>query len=347
MTTVPRDVRERIEDALRELEADHDISIVLAIARGSHAWGLDSPESDYDVGVVYAPRDLRTGFHLTAPRDTIERSVGSEIEISGWNVTKFAALLSQSNDGAIDTLRSPIRYRERFDADALREYVESTFDPVSLYYCYRGIAKSNYRKYLSSHLVDNEKQLYPIVERTDEAYVVGSRKSDGVFSIPRHFVDSDDPARIPTEHTDHVEHAESVSTSKETQPSREFVERTVRSTKTRQTVKRNLAVLIAVMSARYLLATGEKGDHELPYVDFPTFLAEQAPAVFDGEWLTLAEELVERKRRGDDSVVGDRIGYERATLPETIDYEAHTRPGPEKAALDEFVDEMLAAATEP
>ncbi|QCJ46463.1 DNA polymerase beta superfamily protein [Haloprofundus sp. MHR1] len=341
MTTIPAEARERIEDALRELEAERDVSVVLAVARGSHAWGLDSPESDYDVGVVYAPRDLRTGFHLSKPRDTVERTFGADIELSGWGVTKFATLLSQSNDGAIDALRSPIRYRERFDADTLREYVEATFDPVSLYYCYRGIAKSNYRKYLSWHLVDSEKQLYPIVERTDEAYVVRSRGSDGEFTIPRHLVDSEEPARIP------AEHVESKSASGAERPSHEFVERTVRSTKTRQTVKRNLAVLVAVMSARYLLATGEEGRHELPHVDVPTFLAEQAPDVFDDDLLALAEELVERKRRGDDGEIGDRIGPETATLPEKIDYETHARPGPDASKLDEFVDEMLDAAAEP
>ncbi|WP_224268635.1 nucleotidyltransferase domain-containing protein [Haloprofundus salinisoli] len=340
MTTIPAEGRERIEAALRELEAEHDISVVLAVARGSHAWGLDSPESDYDVGVVYAPDDLRTGFHLSRPRDTVERTFGPDVELSGWDVTKFATLLSQSNDGAIDTLRSPIRYRERFDADALREYVEETYNPVGLYYCYRGIAKSNYRKYLSRHLTDSKKQLYPIVERTDTEYVVRSRRSGGQFSIPRHLVDSGDPARIP------VEHVESKSTSEAERASSGFVERTVRSTKTRRTVKRNLAVLVAVMNARYLLATGEAGAHELPHVDFPTFLVDQAPSVFDDDLLALAEELVERKRRGDNGEIGDRIGYETATLPEKIDYETHTRPGPENAELDEFIDEMLAAATE-
>ncbi|WP_224335139.1 nucleotidyltransferase domain-containing protein [Haloprofundus halobius] len=340
MTTISADARERIEAALRELETEHEISVVLAVARGSHAWGLDSPESDYDVGVVYAPNDLRTGFHLSAPRDTVERKFGSDIEVSGWNVTKFARLLSQSNDGAIDTLRSPIRYRERFDADALREYVEATYNPVELYYCYRGIAKSNYRKYLSWHLTDSEKQLYPIVERTADEYVVRSRESDGQFSIPRHLVDSGKPVRIP------AEHVEPESTSEAAQPPHEFVERAVQSTKTRRTVKRNLAVLVAVMDARFLLATGEAGAHELPHVDFPTFLAEQAPSVFDDDVLALAEELVERKRRWDNGEIGDRIGYETATLPEAIDYETHTRPGPDEATLDEFIDEMLDAAAE-
>ncbi|WP_224449282.1 nucleotidyltransferase domain-containing protein [Haloprofundus salilacus] len=337
MTTTSADVRDRIDAALDSFEAEYEVSVVLAVARGSHAWGLASPESDYDVGVVYAPDDLRTGFHLSAPRDTVGRTFDPDIEVRGWNATKFAKLLSQSNDGAVDALRSPIRYRERFDADALREYVEETYNPAALYHCYRGIAKSNYRKYLSRHLVDNEKQLYPIQERTADEYVVRSRVSGKRFSVPRRLVDSGESVRVS------VELVESGPTAETAGASPEFVERTFRSTKTRRTVKRNLSVLAAVMNARYLLATGEAGEHELPHVDFSTFLAEQAPNVFDDELLALADELVERKRRGDNSDIGDRIGYETATLPEELDYETHARPGPANTRLDEFVDEMLAA----
>ncbi|TYL36828.1 nucleotidyltransferase [Natronococcus pandeyae] len=304
MGTVATHVRETIDDQLAGIEHAHDVSVVLAVARGSHAWGAASPASDYDVGFVYAPTDLRQYAHLEGVDDVIvaERDT---FEYQGWDVRKFAGLLADSNDGAIDLLRSPIRYRVAYDPDELAAYVERTYNPIDLYHAWRGIAANNYRKYLSEHLVRTDDAIFPILEARDDEYVV--EDDDGTMTVP-----ADDER---------------------------FSE-----TQTKPTVKRNLTVVRAAMAARYLKATGERGGHELPALEFETFLDEQAPSVFDAARIDRARELLERKRAGEGGVrIGDAVGRAFAHPPKRIDPAVHARDGPSRERLDEFVDEMLEA----
>ncbi|MDG5819482.1 nucleotidyltransferase domain-containing protein [Natronococcus sp. A-GB7] len=304
MASIPSHVRETIDSHLDEIERVRAVSIVLAVARGSHAWGGAGPDSDYDVGFVYAPTDLRRYAHLGG-LEGVCLEEREEFEYQGWDVRKFAALLADSNDGAIDILRSPVRYRTRYDPDPLADYVERTYNPIDLYHAWRGIATNNYRKYLSEHLVRTDDETFPILEHRDGEYVVETE--DGTATVA-----ADDER---------------------------FSE-----TATRPTVKRNLTVTRAAMAARYLQATGERGDHELPALEFERFLDEQAPAVFDAERLDRARNLLERKRAGEGGVrIGDAVGRAFAHPPKRIDPAVHARDGPDRERLNGFVDEMLAA----
>ncbi|ADD06404.1 nucleotidyltransferase, predicted [Natrialba magadii ATCC 43099] len=355
----------------------HDVTVVLAVARGSYAWGGASPASDYDVGFVFVPTDFRRYAHLQRPDETIviqreergdsgDQDVGAhgdcgddsdrgndsgdgrdsttgdenraEFDYQGWDIRQFMRLLANSNDGAIDLLRSPIRYRLACDPsvlDELRVYVERTYNPMDLYHAYRGIATSNYRKYISHHLVRSDDELFPIVETRADEYVVETAEPADTLAT-----DGDD---VPTT---------TIAADDE-----RFTE-----TQTKPTVKRNLTIYRAAMAARYLKATGECGEtggntvatgdagtdtntsHDLPALEFEQFLTEQAPAVFDTERIQRARDLLERKRRGEgDEEVGDVVGREFAQPSVEIEPSIHVRSGPEPARLDEFTDELLAA----
>lgn len=308
MATVPNRVSETVDELLTAIEREHDVSIALAVARGSHAWGAASPTSDYDVGFVFVPDDLRQYAHLEEPPTTIDETADAdEIELRGWDVRTFARLLADSNDGAIDLLRSPIRYRTGSEPTDLAAYLERTYNPMDLYHAWRGIATSNYRKYVSHHLVRTDDVIFPIVDVLEDgdAYVVETGD------------------RTTTISADDERYAE---------------------TQTKPTVKRNLTITRAAMSARYLKATGEQGDHELPALEFERFLTEQAPAVFGAKRIEQARGLLERKRAGEGGVdVGDAVGREFAHPPREIDPAVHARSGPDPARLDEFVDELISA----
>ena len=304
MPSVSNHIYEDIDDALTWIEIDHRVDVVFAAARGSHAWGAASPASDYDVGFVFVPRDLRQYAHLEGPTDVLLEQ-RDEFEFQGWDVRTFARLLADSNDGAIDALRSPVRYRVAYDPTDLASYVAETYNPMDLYHAWRGIATNNYRKYISHHLVRSDDELFPIVEARADEYVVET--DDGTRTIPA--------------------------------ADAQFTE-----TQTRPTVKRNLTITRAAMSARYLKATGERGRHELPAIDFGRFLTEQAPAVFGEDRIRRARELLERKRAGDGGVpIGDVVGREFAHPPREIDPSVHARSGPDRERLDGFIDEIIDA----
>ncbi|ELY93095.1 nucleotidyltransferase [Natrialba chahannaoensis JCM 10990] len=324
---VPARVRTIIERQLERIEHTHDIKVVLAVARGSHAWGGASPASDYDVGLVFAPTDLRQYAHLERPDDTLVTQFSGEdnVDYQGWSIRKFTDLLAGSNDGALDLVRSPIRYRiacEPSVLDELRAYIEHTYNPMDLYHAYRGIAASNYRKYISHHLVRTDDELFPIVDTRTDSYVV-ERATEGTGDGTATMTIAADDER--------------------------FTE-----TQTKPTVKRNLTIYRASMAARYLQATGECGvasdtptsptSHDLPALEFEQFLTEQAPAVFDTERIERTQDLLERKHRGEgDDVVGDVVGREFAHPPVDIEPAIHARSGPVPGRLDEFTDELLAA----
>lgn len=303
MSPVPAHVHETVDDHLTAIEREHDVAVAMAVARGSHAWGAASPDSDYDVGFVFVPTDLRRYAHLEGTPETVVADRG-ECEYQGWDVRTFARLLADSNEGAIDLLRSPIRYRLAYDPADLTAYIERTYNPIDLYHTWRGIATSNYRKYISHHLVRNDDETFPIVDAGDETFTVET--DDGTTTV------SADDER--------------------------FTE-----TQTKPTVKRNLTIYRAAMSAYYLKETGERGEHELPALEFETFLREQAPEVFDAERIDRARELLERKRAGDgETDIGDAVGPEFAHPPREIDPAVHARDGPDTERLNGFIDEIIA-----
>ncbi|WP_339104948.1 DNA polymerase beta superfamily protein [Haloterrigena salinisoli] len=315
MSTVPDAVFETVDDLLATIEHDRDVRVALAVARGSHAWGAASPESDYDVGVVFVPDDLRRYAHLEGRPETILEESG-DVELQGWDVRTFARLLADSNDGAIDLLRSPVRYRVAYDPAALAAYVDRTYNPMDLYHAWRGIATSNYRKYVSHHLVRSDDATFPIVEVREDEYVVETRDEGGGDDSGT----GDGTRTIPAD-------------------DERFTE-----TQTKPTVKRNLTIVRAAMSARYLRATGERGDHELPAIEFDRFLDEQAPSVFDADRIHRARALLERKRAGEGAaVIGDAVGREFAHPPREIDPAIHARSGPALGRLDGFIDELIDA----
>jgi len=337
-------VHDQANEHLDFIEEEYNVTVVVAVAHGSHAWGLSNADSDYDIKAVYVPDSLHQYAQLGSHDETITRDF-DEFEIEAWDIQKFGELLVQSNDQALDVLRSPIAYRERFDRDELREFIEENYSPIALYHKYRSISKNNYRKYLSHHLASNRKDTYPILERWDRenlnGYLVRNEHTGKDMFVPDRVIDNDKDEflHMDFEDVDTTEDDHRYCPNCDRQPDQLPVK--FQTTNTRQTVKRNLAVTRASMYAYYVKRTGENGEHELPHVEFPAFLSEQAPDVFNEDVLDLAWELVEKKLDSDKSEIGDRVGHEFAPPPEDIDRDIHVSKPPEKDTLNSFIADIL------
>lgn len=324
---------------LDTIEAEYDVSIALAVAHGSHAWGLDNENSDYDIKAIYVPNSLNQYAHIGSHNKTINRTFG-DFEIEGWDIQKFASLLSESNEQALDVLRSPIVYQVTFDRTPLRKFIEEAYNPIQLYHCYRSIANNNYRKYLSDHLTSNRNTTYPIIERRDDGMLVYNEYADTELYVPHSVIDSDDAFIDIAFDELNVDKSEYQScpncdSSPGSLPTK------FQTTQTKRTVKRNLAVMRASMHAYYLKATGEDSKHELPHVSFPTFLEDQAPAVFDQNTLETAWSLVKKKQDGNNEIIGDEVGRDFAHPPQEIDPEIHATNSPDQPTLNEFIDIII------
>ncbi len=101
----------KIKQYLHELEKDQDIEILLACETGSRAWGFPSPDSDYDVRIIYKHKK-DWYLSLAESKDSIDCFFeDNEIDISGWELRKSLRLLHKSNPPLLERIQSPIVYK--------------------------------------------------------------------------------------------------------------------------------------------------------------------------------------------------------------------------------------------
>lgn len=171
------DTLARLRNTLAEIARQHEVTVLAARNIGSHAWGLAGPDSDYDVGFVYAQDPLAYAT-LGEYRPSIELDAGAAIELTGWNVTRFGELLTDSNPSVLEFLHSPVRYREHEALAALEADVSSDFVPIDLYHHYRSLAETNYQTYIQRRLLDRGELIGAIEDETPDAYIVRPQDAD-------------------------------------------------------------------------------------------------------------------------------------------------------------------------
>ena len=103
-------MEERIRQYIKEIEKAQDIKVLLACETGSRAWGFPSPDSDYDVRLIYRHR-MDWYLSLLEPKDTFEVMLeDNNFDISGWDIRKTLGLLWKSNPPLLERIQSPIVY---------------------------------------------------------------------------------------------------------------------------------------------------------------------------------------------------------------------------------------------
>jgi predicted nucleotidyltransferase len=300
--------------ALSKVEQAHDVQIIAARDTGSRAWGLDGPESDYDVDFLFTqpPVEYATVGEYEA---SITTTHGEKLELSGWNVKRFAELLIDSNPSVVEFLHSSLRYRDHEALDRLESAVADEFDPLTLYHHYRSLARNQHRKYIQRVLLDGDDPEWLVVASDEAGYDVRPVDSYGPDASGPDTPQSE-PKRVerPTE---------------------------LRAATTDRCVKRNLYVGRAALAARYVLAT-----HEFPPLQFSAMLDELATldqfgelgrGAQPGRWIEAARELAEKKRAGEGGeTVGDAFGAE-VIPPTEIDHERHGGGGIDVERVNQFV----------
>lgn len=154
--------RARIHHAIASLETRADVRVLLAVESGSRAWGLPSPDSDYDVRLVYCHRPE---WYLTLDegRDTIEQPVDDLLDFSGWELRKFLRLLRAGNATPAEWLQSPIAYHEAPGAaDVLRALLPATFNPRPILHHYLGMVRRGVAEDLTGETVRLKRLFYAL-----------------------------------------------------------------------------------------------------------------------------------------------------------------------------------------
>jgi predicted nucleotidyltransferase len=156
------EVFSRIQKRIKEIEAEHQVDILLAVESGSRAWGFESTNSDYDVRFIYRrPRDWY--LRVLPGRDVIEYPIVDEFDYSGWDVKKSLFLMNKSNPVLMEWLRSPIVYQKNSKAaEILLHASDRYFSQISSSYHYLNMARGNFNDYLQREVVKIKKYFYAL-----------------------------------------------------------------------------------------------------------------------------------------------------------------------------------------
>jgi len=138
-------MRKEILNYLDELERKEGIKILLAVESGSRAWGCPSPDSDYDVRILFV-RPLESYLSVVKPVEDLNIFHGKLLDINGWDVRKAFGLIRKSNATPFEWSQSPIVYLERGEfSKTVLALCRKYFRPYHAVNHYRGIAKNSYQ----------------------------------------------------------------------------------------------------------------------------------------------------------------------------------------------------------
>jgi predicted nucleotidyltransferase len=153
-------MRGEILAALRSIEAEAHVRVLLAVESGSRAWGFASPDSDYDVRFIYVHEPA---WYLTVfeSRDVIEKMLPGELDVSGWDLRKSLRLFSKCNLALNEWLGSPVVYSETpgFRAE-LRTLIPMFFNATRATHHYRSMAKQALSNLTAENKISIKKLLY-------------------------------------------------------------------------------------------------------------------------------------------------------------------------------------------
>ncbi len=133
---------ERIHHYLQQLEQEKDIHILLACETGSRAWGFPSPDSDFDVRLIYVHR-MDWYLSVDDRKNTLERMYeGNELDITGWELKKSLQLLRKSNAALLERIQSPIIYRaDNVFLEAIKTVAQQQYSRIGTIHHYWSMAK--------------------------------------------------------------------------------------------------------------------------------------------------------------------------------------------------------------
>lgn len=152
-------VEELVRGKIKEIEKKEHVKVLHAVESGSRAWGIASPDSDYDVRFVYV-RPLEYYLGLEQKKDFIDWELNETLDINGWDLSKTLRQFHKSNATLFEWSDSPIVYHTTPEWEQVREISKQYFSCKSAMYHYYGTANKNYLEYLTEDMVKYKKYFY-------------------------------------------------------------------------------------------------------------------------------------------------------------------------------------------
>ncbi|GKQ42207.1 nucleotidyltransferase [Companilactobacillus sp. RD055328] len=154
-------INELVNEKVKEIEANENVKVLLAVESGSRAWGFDSPDSDYDVRFIYK-RNETDYLRLEGIRDVIEWQLDDTLDISGWDIQKSLRLLYRSNPTLFEWFNSDVVYYQTEEINILRDILPQFFSKKKSLYHYLNMARTNNKQSIQNgdHMISIKKYFY-------------------------------------------------------------------------------------------------------------------------------------------------------------------------------------------
>lgn len=156
-----RDIKKEILDKLTEIEKKENVRVLHAVESGSRAWGVESPDSDYDVRFVYV-RQKEDYLSLQERRDVIEWQLDEVLDINGWDLKKTLVQFHKGNATLFEWANSPVVYKTTEEWKNIYESSKEYFSEKVALYHYYGTANSTFKQYLQGDEVKYKKYIYAL-----------------------------------------------------------------------------------------------------------------------------------------------------------------------------------------
>jgi uncharacterized protein len=151
-----------IQNTLETYAKSQGIDILYSCEAGSRAWGLSSPDSDFDVRFVYK-RPIQEYHRIDEPDNLLSFCIdpsapgnnsGTEFEFVGWDIHKALNFLRKSNPTMLEWLYSDIIYSMDDSFDAVMRLRDIATPSVHAHYM--SMARHNYHQYIENPLKKGE-----------------------------------------------------------------------------------------------------------------------------------------------------------------------------------------------
>lgn len=156
-----RNINEEILNKIKEIEQNEGVKVLYAVESGSRAWGVASPDSDYDIRFIYV-RKLEDYLRLDDVRDVIEWQLDDVLDVNGWDLRKVMQHFYKGNATLFEWCNSPIVYLTTPEWKTICEVGLKYFSEKAAIYHYYGTAKSTYEGFLTGDMVRYKKYVYAL-----------------------------------------------------------------------------------------------------------------------------------------------------------------------------------------
>lgn len=154
-------MKNKILHKLAEIEKAEHVTVLYAVESGSRAWGVESPDSDYDVRFIYV-RGQNDYLRIREKRDVIEWQLDEVLDINGWDLKKTLLQFQRGNATLFEWANSPVVYKTTEMWKEIYDVGRQYFSEKAALYHYYGTAKSTFVQYLQEDNVRYKKYIYAL-----------------------------------------------------------------------------------------------------------------------------------------------------------------------------------------